>query len=487
MTNGKTGSPIVKARQTFKMDLEKKEDSSKKSFSYAEIFKQDGGSILILLLLYVLQGVPLGLAGSIPMLLQARGVSYNDQALFSFVFWPFSLKLIWAPIVDGAFFASFGRRKSWLIPVQFSLALIMYWLSFVVDDLLEKGNVFNITAAFFFLNFFAATQDIAVDGWALTMLSKENRNLASTCNSVGQTAGYFAGYVIFLALESPDFANAYFRTEPLETGLCTLPQYLYFWAIVFVLTTICLIFKEEKPEEEKIDGVMETYKLLKTVLKLDIVKQWVMIILTCKIAFAAVDGVTQLKILDAGVPKEKLAMLAVPMTPVQIILPIFLTPLTNGARPLKLWINSYLPRILIGLGMTAFVFYTPAILKGEEPGLGYLGSLMGISFLHQLTLHCMFVSIMSFHARVSDPSIGGTYMTLLNTVSNMGGNWPVYFALRAVEPLSGLGLGDGYYLECSLLAIFGVFWFSIAKPKLEKLESLDPAVWAVPKAPQKAD
>lgn len=67
-----------------------------------------------------------------------------------------------------------------------------------VDDLLEKGNVFNITAAFFFLNFFAATQDIAVDGWALTMLSKENRNLASTCNSVGQTAGYFAGYVIFL-------------------------------------------------------------------------------------------------------------------------------------------------------------------------------------------------------------------------------------------------------------------------------------------------
>lgn len=88
-----------------------------------------------------------------------------------------------------------------------------------------------------------------------------------------------------------------------------------------------------------------------------------MIILTCKIAFAAVDGVTQLKILDAGVPKEKLAMLAVPMTPVQIILPIFLTPLTNGARPLKLWINSYLPRILIGLGMTAFVFYTPAILK----------------------------------------------------------------------------------------------------------------------------
>ena len=48
------------------------------------------------------------------------------------------------------------------------------------------------------LNFFAATQDIAVDGWALTMLTKPNRNLASTMNSIGQTAGYFLGYVVFL-------------------------------------------------------------------------------------------------------------------------------------------------------------------------------------------------------------------------------------------------------------------------------------------------
>ena len=39
---------------------------------------------------------------------------------------------------------------------------------------------------FFFLNFLAATQDIAVDGWALTMLQRHNVGYASTCNSVGQ-------------------------------------------------------------------------------------------------------------------------------------------------------------------------------------------------------------------------------------------------------------------------------------------------------------
>lgn len=48
----------------------------------------------------------------------------------------------------------------------------------------------------------------------------------------------------------------------------------------------------------------------------------------------------------------------------------------------------------------------------------------------------MYVSIMAFNAKVSDPLIGGTYMTLLNTVSNLGGNWPSTVALWLVDPLT---------------------------------------------------
>ena len=48
----------------------------------------------------------------------------------------------------------------------------------------------------------------------------------------------------------------------------------------------------------------------------------------------------------------------------------------------------------------------------------------------------MFVSIMAFFAKVSDPVIGGTYMTFLNTISNLGGNWPSTLMLWFVDPLS---------------------------------------------------
>ena len=45
---------------------------------------------------------------------------------------------------------------------------------------------------------------------------------ASTCNSVGQTAGYFLGYVVFISLESADFCNTYVRSEPKPEGIVTL-------------------------------------------------------------------------------------------------------------------------------------------------------------------------------------------------------------------------------------------------------------------------
>lgn len=93
----------------------------------------DRRNIAILLFLYILQGIPLGLIAAIPMLLQNRGASYKQQAEFSFAYWPFSLKLLWAPIVDSLYIKSFGRRKSWLVPCQYLIGVFMLLLSWVVD------------------------------------------------------------------------------------------------------------------------------------------------------------------------------------------------------------------------------------------------------------------------------------------------------------------------------------------------------------------
>ena len=150
----------------------------------------------------------------------------------------------------------------------------------------KTPDIFTLTCLFFFLNFLAATQDIAVDGWALTMLQRHNVGYASTCNAVGQTAGYFLGYVGYMGLES--------------YGLVTLSGFLLFWAVVFVgATTLVAVFKSETEatgEDEEDLGVVETYKTLWKIVTLPLMPAFVVFLLTSKVGFSAADSVTSLKV-----------------------------------------------------------------------------------------------------------------------------------------------------------------------------------------------
>ncbi|XP_078725653.1 acetyl-coenzyme A transporter 1 isoform X1 [Lampetra fluviatilis] len=471
----------------------------------------EGRTIALLFFLYVLQGIPLGLAGSVPMVLQSRGISYKDQALFSFVFWPFSLKLLWAPLVDAVYSRRFGRRKSWLVPTQYLLGCFMLLLARHVDQLLEGPHIMMLTATFFLFEFLAATQDIAVDGWALTMLSKENVGHASTCNSVGQTAGYFLGNVLFLALESPEFCNAYLRFSPQPTGIVTLADFLHFWGVVFLVsTTLVALLKSERPDghDEQAHaegvGVLATYRQLLSIVKLPSVRTFAILLLTCKVGFSAADAVTGLKLIEEGVPKAQLALLALPMVPLQIVLPLLISKYTAGPRPLDIMLKAMPYRLLMGLGFALLVWWTPSVKTESGFPSYYYGIILLAYALHQVAVYSMFVAVMAFNARVSDPMIGGTYMTLLNTLSNLGGNWPATLALWMVEPLTSracagaTGLAcdspsdvqlcveaggscvttrDGYYVESALCVLLGVLWWLLLGPRMRRLQQLGPSAW----------
>lgn len=48
-------------------------------------------------------------------------------------------------------------------------------------------------------------------------------------------------------------------------------------------------------------------------------------------------------------------------------------------------------------------------------------------------MYVMFVSVMAFFSRISDPRFGGTYMTLLNTIANLANAWTSTVALGMVD------------------------------------------------------
>lgn len=185
----------------------------------------DRGNVALLTLLYFMQGIVSGLSAAMPLLLQNYGASYTQQAKFSMAVWPFSLKLVWAPLIDSLYSKRFGRRKSWLIPTQFFTGIFMLILSFYINQWLSDGqkpNIEILTMLYFGLNFLAASQDITVDGWAVQMVKRRNTGYIATCNQCGQKTGFFVGFALFTALESADFCNKYLRNVPETTGLISM-------------------------------------------------------------------------------------------------------------------------------------------------------------------------------------------------------------------------------------------------------------------------
>eukprot|EP00808_Paulinella_micropora_P011686 g28351.t1 len=522
LRTGANGSP----------DMDRQKAFAKAGFGDGGGLSKDRNSIALLLLLYTLQGIPLGLAVSVPLLLQSKHISYKQQAMFSLVSWPFSLKVLWAPVVDALYWPSFGRRKSWLVPIQLLCAALMILLSFRVEALLGEGDeppaVLALTACFLVLHFCMATQDIAVDGWALTMLSVENRAYASTCNTMGQNAGFFLSYVVFLVLHSPSFCNSWLRRPEThaDVGVVQLGDFMLFWGLIFLASTLWVWFwKPEKAPEmeesvrevEPLSAVVDTYHDMWKVLQLPNVLSLSVMLLTARPAFAAFDAMSHLKLVDKGFGEDTIAMFALFLVPVNMLWPLALQE-RHRSYPLRTYMTCYPYRVLVALCGMLVVMSCPNIKQESSSHYGYTWLVLAIMVIGTIPSTTMFISIMGFFNAVADDRIGGSYMTLLNTITNLSSVWPSTLSLMLVDtmtfkqcvdsptsapigidnataaaiPASNCPSGqteqvwlDGYYVQTLLGVLWGVGWYWLCAPHLKRLQALPTTAWKIPQTTSK--
>ncbi|KAI3528693.1 acetyl-CoA transporter 1 [Colletotrichum paranaense] len=519
------GSDTVTAnlmsRESFTLDDPVPKTPIANNHGFFELPLQDQRNFLLLVLLYFLQGVPMGLAGgSVPFLMKDH-MSYSEIGIFSLASYPYSLKLLWSPIVDAVWSPKVGRRKSWILPIQLLSGLGMLWLGSTVENMMANTGkpggptVWNFTGWWFFLVFMCATQDIAVDGWALTLLTPGNVSYASTAQTVGLTAGHFLSYTVFLAFNSKDFANRYFRSSPLDHGLMSLGGYLTFWGWAYIAITIGLsLFKREERTKNE-DGIWDVYKIMWGVLKLKNIQTIIIVHLIAKIGFQANDAVTNLKLIDKGFGQENMALTVLIDFPFEIALGYYAGKWSQEYTPMRLWCWGFMGRLVAALIAQFTVTIFPA--GGVTPW--YMLVVIGEHVFSTFTNTVMFVAVSAFHARIADPVIGGTYMTLLATVCNLGGTFPRFFVLRLVDyftvatckpgnpadlnalkgpvitdPFScslqpdkekcvnGGGtcemVRDGYYFVNIICVVFGVVTFMLyIRPRVLHLQSLPMRAW----------
>jgi PAT family beta-lactamase induction signal transducer AmpG len=87
--------------------------------------------------------------------------------LTAMILYPWTFKLIWAPLIDSATIRSMGRRRPWIIGAQLMMAVSL--LSLIMMGDITK-NIVLLGWMFFLHNCFASLQDVATDALAVDIL-----------------------------------------------------------------------------------------------------------------------------------------------------------------------------------------------------------------------------------------------------------------------------------------------------------------------------
>ena len=131
--------------------------------------------VLIVMLLGFSSGLPLALSGeTLRVWMADRGVDLGTIGLLSLAGLPYTLKFIWAPIVDAwqvPYLSRLGQRRSWLIASQLVLMATILFLG--TRDPLASPLMVGVAALF--VAFTSATQDIVVDAFRVQSLPTDEQ------------------------------------------------------------------------------------------------------------------------------------------------------------------------------------------------------------------------------------------------------------------------------------------------------------------------
>ena len=121
-------------------------------------------------------GLPLGLVWySIPDWMRDIGVDIRVVGLFTLAQAPWAFKVIWSPLMDRYVPPFWGRRRGWMAVTQIALAIFGLMLAGVGH---HPDAVWVVGAIALAISLASASQDIAIDAYAVEVLRKEEQGAA---------------------------------------------------------------------------------------------------------------------------------------------------------------------------------------------------------------------------------------------------------------------------------------------------------------------
>ena len=395
--------------------------------SWQEVFQSLlTGRMLLAFVMGFSGGLPLLLTGS---LLQAWMVDVNVDlgtiGLFALVGLPYTLKFVWAPIMDRYSPALLGRRRGWLFIWQLCLTASIALLGFS-----NPSQMLLMTAlAALLLSFFSASQDIVIDAYRRESLADDEQGAGASL--------YVGGYRTGMLLATGG-------------GLFLADHMAYHWVYLIMATAMSagLIATLLAPEPEAKHGKPKTLqdavvKPFKEFFTRDYAIIILIFIFLYKVGDTMAGQMTTPFYLDLGFTKSEIAgivkIFGFPITLAGTFIGGVLV-MRHGIYKCLLWFG-----ILQSISTAGFVW------------LNYMGdnlfALTVVIAFENLSAGLGTAAYIGFIASLTDKRFTATQFALLTSFMGM----PRVFAAAPTGYMVGAFGWSGFFLLCTLIAIPGIF------------------------------
>ena len=189
----------------------------------------------VLFSLYIAQSIPMSFFSTVvPVIMRQEKYSLESIGLLQLIKLPWIIKFLWAPLIDSKARTT-KQLRSWIIFSELFYAVVI--LSIGLFDLQTDFRLIVILMVIAFTA--SATQDIAVDIYAILQLEPSERSIGNSMQSAGSFVGTLFGTGVML------IAYHYFGW----TALLVLLSLFVVFAVVPVLLYRKPVVREKDPKQ----------------------------------------------------------------------------------------------------------------------------------------------------------------------------------------------------------------------------------------------
>ena len=406
--------------------------------------------VLIVLLLGFSAGLPLALSGeTLRVWMADRGVDLGTIGLLSLAGLPYTIKFIWAPVVDALevpwLSQRLGRRRGWLVASQLLLMAAIVFLG--TRDPIAAPLVVGLGALL--VAFASATQDIVIDAYRVESLPTDEQ--------AAGMAGYVAAYRIGMLVSGAGVIGLSAWLEAQGVSKVAVWPIVYGVAAALVVVGLLAVLLAREPDgsaarsahEAKSDALTRVFLTARDAfadfLSRDAAIAVLVFVVLYKLCDALAGTMTAPFVLSLGYDKGTYAAIVKGVGLAALLVGGFAGGVVARALPLgtSLWLGAILQMV----SNLAFVwlYFQPAgawaltaaiVVENFTGAIGtvifvaYLSALCG-NPLHTATQYALLTALAS------------TGRTFLSSGSGFVVNaigWPVFFVATAIVALPSLAL-----------------------------------------------